>query len=72
MENAEFTAIDLYGGPGSGHVLRSDGAVARWSCQSSEIEKNYEVELKLLVGNWGHWSLVHSLYPNSKLFYQLD
>jgi hypothetical protein len=45
MENAEFTAIDLYGGPGGGHVLRSDGVVAKWGYESLEVEAEYEVEL---------------------------
>jgi hypothetical protein len=45
MDNAEFTAIDLYGGPGSGYVLRSDGVVAKWNYESLAAGVEYEVEL---------------------------
>jgi hypothetical protein len=42
MEDVDFTAIDLYGGPGGGHALRSDGIVLYWG-EDTELE--YEVEL---------------------------
>ena len=42
MEDVDFTAIDLYGGPGGGHSLRSDGFVLQWVC---DTELEYEVEL---------------------------
>jgi len=45
MENTEFTAIDLYGWPGGGHVLRSDVVIAKWSYDFVHKISNYEVEL---------------------------
>src|ERR1043165_4301400 len=30
MDDSDFTAIDLWGGLGEGHMLRSDGVVVRW------------------------------------------
>ena len=38
MEDRDFTAIDLYSGPGGGHILRSDGVVAKWDLDSTEVE----------------------------------
>ena len=45
MEDRDFTAIDLYGGPGGGHILRSDGVVAKWDLDSTELGVTYMVEL---------------------------
>jgi hypothetical protein len=42
MEDVDFTAVDLYGGPGGGHALRSDGIVLQWG---GATEFEYEVEL---------------------------
>src|SRR5262245_3694241 len=35
MEDRDFTVIDLYGGPGGGHIPRSDGVVAKWDLDST-------------------------------------
>jgi hypothetical protein len=45
MADGDFTAIDLYGGPGGGHVLRSDGVIVRWNWVSLEIGAQYEIEM---------------------------
>jgi hypothetical protein len=44
MEDGDFTAIDLYGGPGAGHVLRSDGVIARWEYETFETPVKYQIE----------------------------
>jgi hypothetical protein len=43
MADGDFTAIDLYGGPGSGHLLRSDGVIVRWDWDTLETGE-YEIE----------------------------
>lgn len=44
MEDGEFTAIDLYGGPGGGHILRSDGVIAKWEFEAFETPEEYKIE----------------------------
>lgn len=45
MDDGDFTAIDLYGGLGVGHILRSDGVVAKWDI-FIETDREREVGLK--------------------------
>lgn len=44
MAGREYTAINLYGGPVSGHLLRSDGVIARWDWDLLDSGENYAVE----------------------------
>ncbi len=47
MPDGDVTAIDLYGDLGIGHILRSDGVIARWEIDFEALgnEAEYEIEL---------------------------